>query len=130
MPPKLKFLEHGSATTGRTPAFYPAPGGNWGATPTFRALLTGKDLLPLGWAVDSEDWRRSGVPAIVANVMNEVTLGAVILLHDAGGNRLQTLTALPIVIRDLYAAGYTISAMPPPQVVAAAQPTSPTTVSR
>lgn len=100
--------------TGRTPAFYRAPVGNWGPTPAFLGLLAHQQLLPLGWAVDSEDWKRPGVPTIVHNVMSQVTPGAVILLHDGGGDRSETLIALPILIDKLRTAGYTITAMPPP----------------
>lgn len=57
--------------------------------------------------VDTEDWRRPGTDAIVASVTRKVTgQGAVVLLHDAGGDRSQTVRALEILIPELRAQGY------------------------
>ncbi len=56
---------------------------------------------------DSEDWRRPGVDAIVANATpRKPGQGAVILMHDAGGNRTQTVEALDLLIPKLKAEGY------------------------
>ena len=69
--------------------------------------------IPLGWGVDSLDWRKPGTPGIVANVMSTVSPGAIILLHDGGGaDREETIAALPAIIAALQAAGYTLAAMP------------------
>ena len=46
-------------------------------------------------------------------MLGTVTPGAVILLHDGGGNREQTLDALPAIITGLHAQGYTLAALPP-----------------
>src|SRR5206468_6926654 len=52
-----------------------------------------RGYLNIGLHVDTEDWQRPGVPAIVANAVNEVLAGNqdrsgnIILLHDGGGNR-------------------------------------------
>lgn len=57
---------------------------------------------------DTDDWKRPGVNAIVQAAMPALPgQGEMILLHDAGGNRAQTLTALPIIIEKLKAQGYT-----------------------
>ena len=92
-----------------------APEGAFG--PTGGAVLQAAQrarTIPLGWGVDSLDWRKPGVDAIVANVVTAVSPGAVILLHDGGGtDREQTLAALPGIIAGLQAAGYTLAAMPP-----------------
>ena len=70
--------------------------------------------VPLGWGVDSLDWRKPGPDAIVSTVLNTVSPGAVILLHDGGGpDRDQTLAALPRIISGLQSAGYTLVALPP-----------------
>lgn len=53
--------------------------------------------------VDPRDWARPGVAAIVARVLARVHPGAVVDLHDAGGNRSQTLAALPYILRGLAA---------------------------
>jgi len=68
----------------------------------------------VGLHVDAEDWQRPGVPQIVANVMSGVTHATaqrsenVILLHDGGGNRAQTVAALPLIITQLRQAGFEI----------------------
>ncbi len=51
--------------------------------------------------IDPEDWSRPGTDVIVERVRERRSLGSVILLHDAGGNRSQTVEALPKIIRYL-----------------------------
>ncbi|GCF07618.1 polysaccharide deacetylase family protein [Dictyobacter arantiisoli] len=68
-------------------------------------------LLPILWNVDTEDWKRAGVASIVANVMNETKNGSIILMHDGGGDRTQTIAALPIIITNLEQQGYQIVPM-------------------
>ncbi|MGI8559615.1 MAG: bifunctional polysaccharide deacetylase/glycosyltransferase family 2 protein [Solirubrobacteraceae bacterium] len=55
---------------------------------------------------DTEDWSRPGVPTIVSNVTKNLTTGGVVLMHDAGGDRSQTVAALPLLIAALRAKGY------------------------
>jgi cellulose synthase/poly-beta-1,6-N-acetylglucosamine synthase-like glycosyltransferase/peptidoglycan/xylan/chitin deacetylase (PgdA/CDA1 family) len=55
---------------------------------------------------DSRDWERPGVDAIVRNATPRNGRGALILLHDAGGNRAQTVAALDILIPRMKAMGY------------------------
>jgi cellulose synthase/poly-beta-1,6-N-acetylglucosamine synthase-like glycosyltransferase/peptidoglycan/xylan/chitin deacetylase (PgdA/CDA1 family) len=56
--------------------------------------------------LDSEDWRRPGWISIVANATPTGNAGAIILMHDAGGNRSQTVEALPHLIDLLKSRGY------------------------
>ena len=58
------------------------------------------------WNLDSEDWRLPGADAIVANCTNGAYSGAIVLMHDGGGNRDQDLEALPRIIEALQARGY------------------------
>ena len=68
--------------------------------------------LNVGLHVDSEDWQQPGVDAIVANVVNGVLAGnadrsgQIVLLHDGGGDRAETLAALPRIIDTLRARGF------------------------
>ncbi len=68
----------------------------------------------VGLHVDAEDWQRPGVAKIISNVLTEVAHPTadrsenVILLHDGGGNRAQTVAALPQIIAGLREAGYRI----------------------
>ena len=56
--------------------------------------------------LDSEDWRRPGVDAIVANATPLDGKGAVVLFHDAGGDRQETVDALDLLITRLQAQNY------------------------
>jgi cellulose synthase/poly-beta-1,6-N-acetylglucosamine synthase-like glycosyltransferase/peptidoglycan/xylan/chitin deacetylase (PgdA/CDA1 family) len=56
--------------------------------------------------VDSLDWNRPGVAKIVRNATPEDGHGAVVLMHDAGGDRSETVKALDQLIPDLKADGY------------------------
>jgi len=98
---------------GVTPRYFRAPDGDFGTTSTLRQICQQYQTRPLGWAVDPQDWKKPGTPAIVQTVLGTVTPGAVILLHDGGGNREQTLAALPAIITGLHAQGYTLAALPP-----------------
>lgn len=60
------------------------------------------------WNQDSEDWRRPGVDAIVANSLRGITNGSIILMHDGGGDRSQDVQALPTIISSLQSQGYTL----------------------
>jgi peptidoglycan/xylan/chitin deacetylase (PgdA/CDA1 family) len=64
------------------------------------------------WDVDARDWAMPGPDAIVANVTGGVTAGSVVLLHDAGGERTQTVAALPRILEALLERGF--SFVPPP----------------
>ncbi len=61
-----------------------------------------------GMGVDPNDWKRPGVAAIIQGVLSQVRdgNGQVVLLHDAGGDREQTVAALPTIINRLRAEGY------------------------
>ncbi len=66
----------------------------------------------VGLHVDPGDWRRPGVQAIVDSTLAQIRgatpefSGNVVLLHDGGGNRDQTVAALPLIIDRLRAEGY------------------------
>ncbi|TDU89126.1 cellulose synthase/poly-beta-1,6-N-acetylglucosamine synthase-like glycosyltransferase [Kribbella voronezhensis] len=58
---------------------------------------------------DSEDWRRPGTSRVIANSTPRGTTGQVLLMHDAGGDRSQTLAALQKLIPSLKARGFTFA---------------------
>ncbi|MFF4837898.1 bifunctional polysaccharide deacetylase/glycosyltransferase family 2 protein [Streptomyces sp. NPDC001315] len=58
---------------------------------------------------DSDDWKRPGVSNIVKWATPSGTDGASVLFHDAGGERLQTIKALPQYIKKMKAKGYTFT---------------------
>jgi len=55
---------------------------------------------------DGEDWRRPGVGAIVAAATPQGSTGGIVLLHDGGGDRSQTVGALERLIPELRARGF------------------------
>ena len=70
------------------------------------SILARLHMLMVMWSVDPGDWRRPGARAIVAAVLRSVKPGAIIILHDGGGDRTQTVAALPAVVRGLRRRGY------------------------
>jgi peptidoglycan-N-acetylglucosamine deacetylase len=58
------------------------------------------------WDVDPQDWSRPGVDAIVNNVLTYTFPGAVILMHDGGGERSQSVAALQQILQVLSQLGY------------------------
>ena len=56
--------------------------------------------------LDTKDWARPGVTHIVAAAMPRGRRGAVIMFHDGGGDRAQTVAALPAIITQLRARGF------------------------
>ncbi|MCM4084826.1 bifunctional polysaccharide deacetylase/glycosyltransferase family 2 protein [Paractinoplanes hotanensis] len=117
LPAWLRGLEHSATqgviayTTGRSTSLY---------RPTYSSMadaLDDSDLPTLretarqGYLtvlndLDGEDWQRPGVAAILRNATPSGNTGAVVLLHDAGGDRSQTVAALDQLIPRLQARGY------------------------
>lgn len=59
------------------------------------------------WNQDPMDWKRPGKGKIVRHVVSHARDGDIILLHDGGGNRRQTVEALKEIIPQLKKQGYT-----------------------
>jgi peptidoglycan/xylan/chitin deacetylase (PgdA/CDA1 family) len=58
------------------------------------------------WDVDTRDWTNPGSGAIYSTAVNNARPGSIILLHDGGGYRGQTVSALPRIISTLRSRGY------------------------
>ncbi|MCY4455888.1 MAG: polysaccharide deacetylase family protein [Chloroflexi bacterium] len=58
------------------------------------------------WSVDTQDWRRPGEDQIASHVLSNARPGAIILMHDGGGERSQTVAALDAVLEGLTGRGY------------------------
>lgn len=58
------------------------------------------------WDVDPQDWRQPGTESIVRTVERQTHAGSIILDHDGGGPRSETLAAVPEYVRALRARGY------------------------
>ena len=55
---------------------------------------------------DSEDWKRPGVDEIIRRATPKDSKGAIVLMHDSGGDRSQTVAALDRFLPDLKDKGY------------------------
>ncbi|WP_427884695.1 polysaccharide deacetylase family protein [Kribbella sp. GL6] len=64
------------------------------------------------WDVDTKDWEKPGTAHIEHAIMSGARPGAIILMHDGGGNRSQTVAALDQALTKLTAQGYTYRALP------------------
>lgn len=67
-----------------------------------------KGYLVVGMQIDPDDWERPGVDQIVKRTVAQAERGEgnVILLHDSGGNRSQTVLAIPKIVEALRARGF------------------------
>ncbi len=84
---------------GRHPRLFRPPYGSFDAT-TFKELHH-LHLLMILWSVDTSDYTLPGVSAIVHTALAGAKPGAIILMHDGGGNREQTIAALPAIVKGL-----------------------------
>ncbi len=85
------------------------------ALPILRAQKLG--YLTICENIDPEDWSRPGAETILNRVKQQRGEGSVVLLHDGGGDRSQTVEALPRLIRWLRSS----AANPPVNFVTASQ---------
>ncbi|WP_203701153.1 polysaccharide deacetylase family protein [Asanoa iriomotensis] len=75
--------------------YFRAPYGAWGASADVSASL---GMRPLGWRYDIADWEPPGTDVLVQRLLDRLTPGAVVLAHDGGGDRSQTVEAVDRVI--------------------------------
>lgn len=101
------FLRH----LGVSPApYYRPPYGN--ITPALTHLLRQHGYTVVLWSVDTRDWSLPGSSAITRRILTQVKPGAIILMHDGGGNRSQTVSALEAVLPVLSDEGYRFVTVP------------------
>ncbi|MFH8988007.1 polysaccharide deacetylase family protein [Streptomyces sp. NPDC017940] len=95
------------AVAGTPPVWFRAPYGAWNRA----AFEIGADLgmEPLAWTVDTLDWRSPGTGTIVRRVLRGAGPGVVVLSHDAGGNRSQSVRALRRYLPELLDEGYRLT---------------------
>jgi peptidoglycan/xylan/chitin deacetylase (PgdA/CDA1 family) len=80
---------------GVAPVLFRAPGGDW--SPEVLAAVAGLGLVPLGWDVDPRDWSRPGAATVTSRLL-AARPGDILLCHDGGGNRAQTVESLRTVL--------------------------------
>ena len=100
--------------TGARPHWLRAPGGRLEGPAA--AYISASGMASALWTVDPQDWRKEATSAGIADtVIRSVRPGAIVVLHDGGGDRSATIAALPVIIDRLRAAGYefvTLDEMP------------------
>ena len=91
--------------TGTSPAFFRPPYGSTDKEVVDIASTLG--LTQVLWTINTEDWQRPGVEAIVHAALTNVQNGSILLMHDGGDDRSETVEALPQVITGLQQRGFT-----------------------
>jgi len=75
-------------------------------------IAASRKMLTVLWSVESSDYKATDPRAMAADVLAHVEPGAIILMHDGGGNRTVTSHALPLIIRGLKQRGYKMVTVP------------------
>jgi peptidoglycan/xylan/chitin deacetylase (PgdA/CDA1 family) len=99
-----------AAAPGSRVSYYRQPGGAWTAGVVGVARELG--MTSLHWTVDPQDWRKPSAGSIAGTVNAGTTRGAIVLLHDAGGDRRSTVTALRSILPNL-SRRFQLGALPP-----------------
>jgi peptidoglycan-N-acetylglucosamine deacetylase len=94
-------------TVGAAPLWYRAPYGAWNRHSFELGAELGME--PLAWTVDTRDWTTPGTGAIVRRVLDGAGPGVVVLSHDAGGDRAQSVAALRRYLPRLLEAGHRVA---------------------
>lgn len=92
-------------TTGETCTDIRPPGGFW--SDSLWKTLDGQCTLCVGWSIDTEDWKKPGVDSIVNTALEQAEAGDVVLMHDGGGDRSQSVAALDTICSTLKQRGFT-----------------------
>ncbi len=104
------LLETNAAIAAAAPGvpvpWFRAPYGSWGTSPDVAAAL---GMQPLGWQLAVGDWEPPGVDELVRRVETGIEPGGVLLLHDGGGDRTQTVDAVERLLPRLLADGWSFS---------------------
>lgn len=90
---------------GVQPTFFRPPYGAFRSQVLAQADLLG--ITTVIWNVRATDWAKPGIDVISERVIERTGNGAIILLHDGGGDRRETVAALPAIIEGLQGRGFT-----------------------
>lgn len=88
-----------AAVPGAKITWFRQPGGRWTAEDVAEARKLG--MRPLHWNVDPQDWNHPAAKTIIQRVETAVRPGSVVLMHDGGGDRSQTIAACRRLIPEL-----------------------------
>ncbi len=96
--------------SGYTPCVFRPPYGDYNSSIVHTAASLA--MATILWEVDPSDYTLPGVAAIQQRVLSQVRPGSIVISHDGGGPRGQTLAAYPAIIRALHTRGYRIVTIP------------------
>lgn len=99
-----RAVETVTATTGRMPDLFRAPYGSWSRTVFQECAAMGQTSI--AWDVDPRDWDTPGSQHISSRVLDQVGNRSIVLNHDGGGDRSQTVQALRHFVPVLIDSGY------------------------
>ncbi|HEU0193108.1 MAG TPA: polysaccharide deacetylase family protein [Gaiellales bacterium] len=97
-------------TTGFAPCLLRPPYGD--GSPAVISAVRRMGMLTIIWNVDPRDWSLPGTSAIVQRVLSAVRPGAIVVMHDGGGPRSETVQALQTIVPTLLARGYRLVTVP------------------
>lgn len=92
------------SVTGKAPRYLRPPGGNWNGS--VANIVRQWGLTPCMWTVDVDGSEVIGAQQVADAVLSQVRPGSVVLMHNG---KLSTLQALPTIIKELRARGYTFA---------------------
>jgi peptidoglycan/xylan/chitin deacetylase (PgdA/CDA1 family) len=98
------------AQSGYTPCVFRPPYGDVDSSVIRIASSLG--MATIGWNDDPGDYAQPGTSAIVQRVLAQVRPGSIVISHDGGGPRWQTLAAYPRIIAALHRRGYRVVTIP------------------
>jgi peptidoglycan-N-acetylglucosamine deacetylase len=101
---QLRRTREAIVAAGITPApYFRPPHGT--VTPALRQACGEEKLTIVLYTLLSSDWTLPGSQALTRQVVRGLAEGGIVVMHDGGGDRRQTVEALPAIIRGLRARG-------------------------
>jgi peptidoglycan-N-acetylglucosamine deacetylase len=97
-------------STGAKSLLFRPPGGR--LNNGFADYAKQKNYVVVMWSIDPKDFLQPPASAIADTVLSQAKPGAIVLLHDGGGNRQQTIEALSAIIPKLKQQGYRFVTVP------------------
>jgi peptidoglycan-N-acetylglucosamine deacetylase len=92
--------------TGQSPSLYRPHSGYYNEKIVNTAINNGYRVILWSWHQDTKDWKRPGVGKITNNVVSDSKPGDIVIFHDAGGDRTQTIKAVENILEILDKKGY------------------------
>ncbi|MGB3265772.1 MAG: polysaccharide deacetylase family protein [Microcoleus sp.] len=101
---------HIHRSTGAKSLLFRPPGGR--LNNGFADYAKKKNYVVVMWSIDPKDYQQLPADTIAHTVISQATSGAIVLLHDGGGDRQQTVEAVSAIIPKLKQQGYRFVTIP------------------